>query len=95
MSPGAHWPLEAVLEHKGWVEDAGFTLDVIESINVPEAVKLGLPERDQQIETYAENIRTLGRAGVRVLCYNFMPVFDWIRSEMIATLPDTAAPLYP
>src|SRR5687768_9053590 len=63
--------LEQLLALKAEVEVAGFTLDVIESIPVAEEIKLGLPERDAQIEAYCESIRNMGQAGIRVLCYNF------------------------
>lgn len=88
MPVGAVWSLEKLLALKTQVESAGFTLDVIESIAVAEAIKRGTAERDALIDAYCESIRNMGRAGIRVLCYNFMPVFDWMRSEMIFSLPD-------
>jgi mannonate dehydratase len=88
MPVGAVWPLDRLLALKAQVESAGFTLDVIESIAVAEAIKQGLPGRAVLINAYCESIRNMGRAGIRVLCYNFMPVFDWMRSEMVFTLPD-------
>jgi mannonate dehydratase len=87
---GAVWTLERLLAYKAQVEAAGFTLDVIESIPVAEAIKLGLPERDSLIDAYCESIRNMGRAGIPILCYNFMPVFDWMRTEMIYNLPDAS-----
>lgn len=91
MPVGAVWSLERLLAFKAQVEAAGFTLDVIESIPVAEAIKLGLPERDRLINAYCESIRNMGRAGIPILCYNFMPVFDWMRTEMIYHLPDASA----
>ncbi len=85
---GAVWSVERIAALKAEVEAAGFTLDVIESIPVSEAIKRGLPERDALIDAYCESIRNMGRAGVKVLCYNFMPLFDWMRTEMIYYLPD-------
>ncbi len=85
---GEVWSVERIAALKAQVEAAGFTLDVIESIPVAEAIKRGLPERDGLIDAYCESVRNMGRAGVRVLCYNFMPVFDWMRSEMVYHLPD-------
>ncbi|MBN1965909.1 MAG: mannonate dehydratase, partial [Anaerolineae bacterium] len=67
------WPLEQVLALKAQVEARGLTLDVIESIPVPEGIKQGTDARDALIDTYCASIRNLGQAGVRVLCYNFMP----------------------
>jgi mannonate dehydratase len=90
MPVGEVWPLEKLRAIKAEVEAAGFTLDVIESIPVAEAIKLGSRERDALIDTYCESIRNMGRAGIRVLCYNFMPVFDWMRTEMTYALPDAS-----
>ena len=55
---------------------------------VHESIKLGKPEAAKLIENYCENIRRLGKAGVKVICYNFMPVFDWLRSDLEKKLPD-------
>lgn len=73
---------------KAKVEAYGLSLDVIESIPVAEAIKKGTPERDELIDMYCESIRNMGRAGIPVLCYNFMPVFDWMRTDLAYTLPD-------
>lgn len=91
--------IEAKQEHEVWTEADfaalkeqvnayGFSLDVIESIRVAEAIKKGTPERDELIEVYCESIRNMGRAGIPVLCYNFMPVFDWMRTDLAFQLPD-------
>ena len=69
------------------------TLEVIESVPVHEDIKLGRPTRDRLIDTYCESIRNIGRAGVRVLCYNFMPVFDWTRTDLAHRLPDGSTAL--
>ncbi len=87
---GAVWSVERIAALKAQVEAAGLTLDVIESIPVAEAIKRGLPERDALIDAYCESVRNMGRAGVRVLCYNFMPLFDWMRTEMLFRLPDNS-----
>jgi mannonate dehydratase len=79
---GDVWPLERLLELKRLIEEAGLEFTAIESIPVPEAVKLGLPERDRLIDNYCESVRNAGKAGVPVICYNFMPVFDWTRSDL-------------
>lgn len=73
---------------KQQVNAHGFSLDVIESIRVAEAIKKGAPERDELIDIFCQSIRNMGRAGIPVLCYNFMPVFDWMRTDMTHQLPD-------
>jgi mannonate dehydratase len=88
LSGDVVWPLERIQALKTRVESCGFTLDVIESIPVVEAIKKGTPERDDLIDIYCESIRNMGRAGVRVLCYNFMPVFDWMRTDLALQLAD-------
>ncbi len=85
---GEAWTLEKVLELKNTVEKAGLKLEVIESVNIHEDIKLGLPTRDKYIENYKESIRNLGKIGVKVICYNFMPVFDWLRTELAMKLED-------
>jgi mannonate dehydratase len=85
---GEVWSVERLAALKATIEAAGFTLDVIESIPVAEAIKRGLPERDQLIDNYCQSIRNIGAVGIPVLCYNFMPVFDWMRTDMAVTLPD-------
>lgn len=82
------WSLEDFLRLKEQVSAYGFSLDVIESIPVAEAIKKGTPERDALIDMYCESIRNMGRAGIPVLCYNFMPVFDWMRTDLNYRLPD-------
>lgn len=85
---GEVWPLERILDLKRKVEAFGLELEVIESVNVHEDIKLGLPSRDKYIENYKETIKNLGLAGIKVVCYNFMPVFDWIRTDLSKKLPD-------
>lgn len=85
---GDVWPEDEIQAMKKQVEDAGLTMEVIESVNVHEDIKLGNGRRDEYIENYITTIRRLGRAGVKVICYNFMPVFDWIRSDLAKPLAD-------
>ena len=85
---GEVWPLDRILELKKTVEDAGLELSVIESVPVHEDIKLGLPTRDQYIENYKQTIRNLSKAGIKTICYNFMPVFDWTRSDLEFELED-------
>ena len=85
---GEVWPEERIAELKKAVEDAGLVFDVIESVPVHEDIKLGKPTRERYIENYKENIRRLGKAGIRCVCYNFMPVFDWTRTQLDKVLAD-------
>ena len=75
-----------------------FNADVVESVNVHESIKTGSTvlgmSRDQAIDAYIETVANLGKAGVRVVTYNFMPVFDWLRTEMFHPCPDGSTALY-
>ena len=85
---GGAWDLPRILELKKTVEDAGLTLKTIESVPVHEDIKLGKPSREEYIDNYCTSLRNLAKAGIEVVCYNFMPVFDWTRSELAHVLPD-------
>lgn len=85
---GQVWEMDKILELKSKVENAGLKFEVIESVPVHEDIKLGLPTREKYIENYKKNIENLAKAGVKVICYNFMPVFDWTRSQLDKELPD-------
>lgn len=85
---GEVWPTEEIMALKKDIEDHGLLFKTVESVNVHEDIKLGLPSRDRYIENYNETLRRLGRAGVEVVCYNFMPVFDWTRTELAKALAD-------
>ncbi|HEV7593403.1 MAG TPA: mannonate dehydratase [Gemmatimonadaceae bacterium] len=90
---GDPWPLDRISTLREDVERNGMSLAVIESIPVHEDIKLGRPTRDRLIDNYCESVRNMGRAGVPVLCYNFMPVFDWTRTELARRLDDGSAAL--
>lgn len=90
---GEVWSMESIERLKATVEKAGLNFDVIESVPVHEDIKLGLPSRDRYIENYKKNIENLGKAGVKVICYNFMPVFDWTRSQLDKKLEDGSTAL--
>ena len=80
--PGEVWKPEAIRALKAEVEAAGLNLSGIESVNVHDAIKTGAPERDQYIANYIETLENLGKEGIHLVCYNFMPVFDWTRTEL-------------
>ncbi|WP_238902952.1 mannonate dehydratase [Clostridium sp. YIM B02506] len=90
---GEKWSMDSILSLKETVENAGLNFDVIESVPVHEDIKLGLQTKDKYIENYKENIRNLGKAGVKVICYNFMPVFDWTRTQLDKVLDDGSTAL--
>jgi mannonate dehydratase len=85
---GEVWPMQKISALKAKVEAKGLELEVIESVPVHEDIKLGLASREQYIENYKQNIKNLAQAGIKVICYNFMPVFDWTRSSLGKQLPD-------
>lgn len=85
---GDVWPMENILALKEKVQNAGLELEVIESVNIHEDIKLGLASRDMYIDNYRQTIRNLAKAGIKVICYNFMPVFDWLRSDLAQKLED-------
>lgn len=88
--PGEVWSRESIARIAEQAHDQGLAFEVVESVPVPEEIKLGGPDAPRLIEAYCENIRRLGEAGVRCVCYNFMPVFDWLRSTLALREPDGA-----
>ncbi|CUH91819.1 mannonate dehydratase [Herbinix luporum] len=85
---GEPWKLEDILELKKEVEKAGLKLIGIESVNIHEDIKIGLPSREKYIENYKISLENLGKADVHMVCYNFMPIFDWTRTELAKQLED-------
>ena len=88
--PGEVWSRESIARIAEQAHAQGLAFEVVESVPVPEEIKLGGPDAPRLIEAYCENIRRLGEAGVRCVCYNFMPVFDWLRSSLALREPDGA-----
>ncbi len=80
--PGEVWPLEKIRALKKTVEDAGLKIMGIESVNIHDSIKIGTPDREQYIDNYITTLEHLGEEGILVICYNFMPVFDWARSDL-------------
>jgi mannonate dehydratase len=91
---GDPWPEAAIRQRQELVRQAGLSWEVVESIPVVEAIKLGLPHRDQYIDAYRQSLRAVGRAGIPVVTYNFMPVLDWTRTDLHHRLPNGAEALY-
>lgn len=85
---GEVWPKEKIKHLKDEVEAAGLKLEVIESVNIHDDIKIGLPTRDQYIDNYKQTIRNLAEFGIKVICYNFMPIFDWLRTDLHYQLAD-------
>ena len=85
---GEVWLPEAIKSVKDEVNAAGLEMEVIESVNIHEDIKKGLPSRDKLIENYIVTMKNLHEAGVKCICYNFMPVLDWYRSNLYFPLPD-------
>lgn len=85
---GDVWPLETLRELKRQVNDAGLALEVIESVNIHEDIKKGLATRDQYIDQYIQTLGHLHEIGIKCLCYNFMPVLDWARSDLALKTQD-------
>src|SRR5690606_6188238 len=81
-------PVDKMAVLKKHVHDAGLTLEVIESVNVHDDIKIGLSSRDRYIDNYRQTLRNLAEADISVICYNFMPVLDWLRTELWYRLPD-------
>ena len=85
---GEVWTEEEIKAYIDEVHAAGLECEVIESVNVHEDIKLGLPTRDQYIENYRITIRNLAKYGVKVIVYNFMPVLDWLRTDLARIIPE-------
>ncbi len=91
---GEVWKKEDIKEEVDYIKSFGFHADVVESVNVHEAIKIGNEDRAKYIENYKETIRNLSEFGVKVICYNFMPIFDWTRTEMFHPLEDGSTALF-
>lgn len=94
MEAGVEWPLDRIEEVKSQAEKYGFNIDVVESVNVHEDIKLGLPTRDKYIDNYIKTMEKLSKVGVKVICYNFMPVFDWTRTDLYKKTEDGSNALF-
>ena len=90
---GEAWTYEDVMKRKQEVEAKGLKLVGVESINVHEDIKIGLPTRDELIENYCKSLEAIGKADIHLVCYNFMPVFDWTRTDLAMPLEDGSTAL--
>lgn len=91
---GEIWSNEAVAEMRDYIAAAGLRWSVVESLPVSESIKYGGPDRDQLIENYIVSLANLGKAGIKTICYNFMPVLDWARTDLENPNPDGTSSLY-
>lgn len=91
---GDVWTLDEVLTMKEFIESHGLRWSVVESLPVSEEIKYASPRRDKLIEKYIESLANLGKAGVKTICYNFMPVLDWARTDLEYPNPDGTSNLY-
>ncbi len=85
---GEAWPEEEIRRRKKTIENAGFSWDIIESVNVHESIKTAAPDREAYIENYCTSLRNLAQCDIRTVCYNFMPVLDWTRTHLSYKVAD-------
>ncbi len=91
---GEIWTVEAINDLKSYIESYGLRWSVVESLPVCEAIKYAGVEREQLIENYKVSLANLGKCGIKTVCYNFMPVIDWIRTDLQHAWPDGTSSLY-
>ena len=91
---GEIWTVEAINNLKSYIESYGLRWSVVESLPVCEAIKYAGAEREQLIENYKVSLANLGKCGIKTVCYNFMPVIDWIRTDLQHPWPDGTSSLY-
>jgi mannonate dehydratase len=91
---GEVWKREDIHALKTYIESFGMRWSVVESLPVTETIKYGGPDRDQQIEVYRQSLRHLAAEGIHTDCYNFMPVLDWVRTDLLHANPNGTSNLY-
>ncbi len=91
---GEVWTKEAIADTKNYIESFGLQWSVVESLPISEPIKYGGIEREQLLANYRQSLENLGKAGVKTVVYNFMPVIDWIRTDLDYRLPDGTSTLY-
>ncbi|WP_345955803.1 mannonate dehydratase [Mucilaginibacter sp. PAMB04168] len=90
---GDEWTMDEIENRKRMIEASGLNWSVVESVNVHESIKVGEPDRDKYIERYKKSLKNLAAHGLKVVCYNFMPVLDWTRTHLDFRLPNNASAL--
>jgi len=93
IGPGQVWPVADIVRLRGEIRAHGLELSAVESLPVSEEIKAGGAGRDRDIENYCRSLRNLGTAGITVVCYNFMPLVDWFRTDLEFPLPDGSTTL--
>ena len=91
---GEVWTREKIRDLREYIESYGMRWSVVESLPVVETIKYGGPDRDHQIEVYKESLRNLSAEGIHTICYNFMPVLDWARTDLTHPNPNGTTNLY-
>ncbi len=94
ISNGEIWTLEAINDLKNYIESHGLRWSVVESLPVSESIKYAGKDRDDLIDKYIVSLENLGKAGVTTVCYNFMPVLDWARTDLFHEWEDGSSSLY-
>src|SRR6202012_3143161 len=79
---GEEWSLDEIIKYKAYINHAGLDWPVVESVNIHESIKTAASDRDKYIQYYISTLKNLAKADVKVVCYNFMPVLDWTRTNL-------------